>query len=153
MLGQTFAKAMANADAFKAIGQKRIYLSDLDDNPENFPWGNVTSIESGNLHGWTGVRSINLIAEMDNGLSFHWSVEFSEREGRDKDFMSYFDRDRLIDVMTKLPVAARVQFANFLVSDVVPKLDEVTNKVRTDLGALQSGQATVATLIAFGRAK
>ena len=151
-MGITYEHAMQNVAALKAIGQTHIYLSEYDADPETFPWDRVSSANRGSTGSWLGPRDVRLTAEID-GLTFDWSVDFADK-GLNKvtGLQSYYDRDKLLAVMRRIPEAARLEFADYLEREVLPPLSKAVAEQRKELSAMAAGENTVAELIALGRA-
>jgi hypothetical protein len=102
-----YREVLKKADAYKAIGQTRVYLGD----GSVFPWDSVTKVEPGcsiRMEMATGVR---LSAEV-GGLQFEWSVDIEKREANGK---GYFEIDVGIcrEILSKLPTAARQQLRTY----------------------------------------
>lgn len=141
-----FADAVAKAEHLIAVGQTRVWVDDKD---PALPWQKVDAIEAGGgyrLNGPTGVR----LTVHEAGLELHWSLEFEGRDANGRG-VSLFDRDRLRDVMMKLPRSTRVKLAAFFENDVLPELAKRTDELREALNKQNDSEDCVRGLIEFGR--
>lgn len=147
MYGQVkYADAIAKAKNYIAIGQTRIWLDEAD--PE-LPWQKVDAIETGGGYRFNGPTGVRLTVN-EAGLELHWSVDFEKREANGSGY-SLFDRDRLRDVMMKLPRSTRIKFAAFLENEALPDLVKRTNEYREALNKQADSEDCVRGLIEFGR--
>lgn len=147
MFGQMkYAEAVAKAEHLIAVGQTRVWV---DENDPDLPWQKVSSVEAGGGYRFNGPTGVRLTVN-EAGLELHWSVDFEKREANGQGY-SLFDRDRLRDVMLKLPRSTRIKFAAFFENEVLPDLQKRTNEYREALNKQADSEDCVRGLIAFGR--
>lgn len=139
----TYASAVKNADHLIALGMTTIYLR--DDN--GFPWDKATDVQSGASFRLNGPSSCYIIAE-DSGITFKLGVEFEGRDANGRG-VSLFERDRLRDVMRRLPPTARRHFAKMLSTEVLPAIAKRSSEIREALNANLDSEDCVRGLIAF----
>lgn len=143
----TYETAIANVEHLIALGQTKIYL--YRENSEGFPYDKVVRVEEGSSWRLGGPSSCRLIAE-DRGLEFSLSVDFEPASANGRG-VSMFDRDRLRDLMLKLPAVARSAFADMLERVVLPPLVTRTSEIRTAMRAQADSEDCLRGLIAFAR--
>lgn len=139
----TYARAIEIAEHLIAIGDTEIYLRDDSD----FPWDKAVSVKSGSSYRLNGPSSCYIIAE-DAGLTFKLNVEFEGRDANGRG-VSLFERDRLRDVMMRLPDAARFEFSDMLARSVLPPLEARTSELRDAMNNQIDSEDCVRGLIAF----
>lgn len=144
MTDLTYAEAIEKADHLKALGQTKVYLYR---DAEGFPYDKVSRVETGGSFRLSGPSSCYFIAEVA-GLTFQLNVEFEGRDANGRG-VSLFDRDRLRELMMRLPDAARSSFADMLRNKVLPPMVERTNEVRDALRNQSDSEDCVRGLIAF----
>lgn len=148
MIDISYEDALKNKEHLIALGNTEIWLRwDL----KEYPWDKVCRVEDGNTIRLGGPSGANMIAHVD-GLTFRWSVDFEGRDANGRS-VSYFDRDRLRDVMRKLSRPARASFGNMLATKVLPKMQERTQEIRDALNIQQDSEDCVRGLIEFARDK
>jgi len=145
MIDMTYARAIELAEHLIAIDQTTVYLRD----DSFFPFDKVTGVESGSSYRLSGPSSCYLIAE-DAGLIFKKSVEFEGRDANGRG-VSLFERDRLRDVMMRLPDGARAKFARMLENEVLPGMQARTAEIREALNNQLDSEDCVRGLISFAR--
>lgn len=141
----TYADALKNIAHLSALGHYEIYL----DEDGEVPWDKAVRVESGGGYRLNGPCGIYVIAE-EAGLTFKWSIDFEQRAANGAS-VSMFDRDKLRDVVMKLPPAARASFAEFLHKEVMPGLRKTTAEVRAALNKQLDSEDCVRGLIEFAR--
>jgi hypothetical protein len=140
----TAAKAIAQAEAFKAIGQTRVYLSELDDSQDNFPWQYVTKVETGSTHSYIGPRAIGFTAEHPCGLEFYWSLDLSPSGMGSVERRQFFNHTAIAKMADSLPSDdMRREFASVIRGDVLPPLRKQIEEARAHLNALLEGENTL----------
>lgn len=147
MHDMTYSEAIAKAAAIKEIGDTNIYLRGRND--ADLPWDKVVKVEEGSSWRLSGPSSVYLIAE-DEGLTFKWSVDFEALDASGKG-VSDFDRPRLRDLMSKLPISARQSFADMLENQVLSALRKRTQEYRDALNMNADSEDCVRGLITFAR--
>lgn len=143
MMGITSAKAIENAEAMKALGQTRVYLSEHDEPSDGFPWEHVTSVEKGSTASYIGPRSIGFTAKHPCGLEFYWSLDLSPTGGLGVDRRPFFDHTAIADMLERLPEPKRADFAAVIANEVLPPLREQIKDARAHLLALTEGENTL----------
>lgn len=147
MLGDmTYEQALAKKEHLIALGRTDVYLYNRDDTGYR-PWDKATDIEAGGGYRLNGPIGVRIIAEVD-GLKFSWSVDFEKREANGHSY-SMFDRDRLREIMRKLPTSTRRKFGRFLANEVLPCLEKTTAEWRERLNMQVDSEDCVRGLIAF----
>lgn len=141
----SFSQAIEKADHLKALGWTDVYLGYRQ---TEFPWGLVTDVQTGHSHRLSGPASVRMTARHPSGLTFSWEVDFEGRDANGRG-VHLFDRDRLRDVMRKLPKPARIQFANILASEVFAGMQARTSELRKALSDQEDSEDLVRGLIAF----
>lgn len=108
----TFEKAVANAAAYKAIGQTKIHLFDKDVEP---PWHLASSCVPGSSYRLSIATSAHFVAKHE-GLEFTW---FFDLENRDANCTgtTKINMANCRKVIGKLKGEALIQFRSYL-SDV-----------------------------------
>lgn len=144
MSDMSIAEALAKAEHLKALGQTEIYL--YRDQPD-FPYDKVTQVKSGSSYRLSGPSSCALYAEID-GITFRMSVDFEGVDANGRG-VSLFDRDRLRELMMKLPDAARKSFADMLRAEVLPGMAKRSAEIRDGLRSQLDSEDCVRGLIAF----
>lgn len=98
-----YREVLKKADAYKAIGQTRVYLGDGC----AFPWDAVKKIEPGCGYRMGMATGVRLTAEVD-GMQFEWSVDI---EGRSANGKGYFEinEDVCRELLNRIPATARQQ--------------------------------------------
>jgi hypothetical protein len=139
----TRAEALEKADALKSLNQIDVYLCDASD----FPWSNVTDVEGGGSYRFSGPCGLYLIAE-ENGLRFKLNFDFEGRDANGRR-VSLFDRDRLRDLVLKLPLAIRPKLAKFMREKVLPDLEKRTAEVRDVMNKQWDSEDCVRGIIAL----
>jgi hypothetical protein len=141
----TFDEAVAKADHLIALGDTDIYLYEGE-----MPWSLAQTCEAGSSYRLSGPSSVSFKAAHPSGLSFRWSVDF---EGMDANGTGrhQFDRDRLREVMRKLPAPTRVKFGQFLETEVLPGVKKLAADIRASLNQQQDSEDCVVGLIQFAR--
>lgn len=108
----TFEKAVANAAAYKAIGQTKIHLFDKNVEP---PWHLATKCESGSSFRLSVATSAQFTAKHE-GLEFTWFFDLEKRESNGTG-TTKIDMAGCRKVLGKLNGEALAQFRAYL-SDV-----------------------------------
>ena len=142
MIDLTYCKALENAEHLKAIGHTKVHLF-----RDNLPYDKVSRVEAGGGYRLNGPSGVMLIAEVD-GITFSQSVDFEKRDANGKGYYD-FDRSRLRDLMTRLPVKARRSFAHFLQMEVLPAVRQRTAEFRETMNKQIDSEEAVLGLIAF----
>lgn len=140
----SYGEAIDKADHLIALGETTVYVR--DDSP---PWHIAETVEVGSSYRLSGPRSVYFIGKK-LGLTFKWSVDFESRDANGRG-VSLFDRDRLREVMLKLPDPARLAFAELLENQVLPPLRERTAEIRGALNNQWDSEDCVRGLIAYAR--
>lgn len=138
----TYKEALEKGDAFKCLGQVEIFVSD-----ENFPFGQVIDVESSGSYRFSAPDNVCFIIEQD-GLRIKMYFDF-EMKGASGQHVSLFDREKLRDVMQKLPRKARWKFADLLQEKVLPDLQKRTAEIRQSLNKQWDSEDCVRGLIAM----
>jgi hypothetical protein len=146
MLDLTYADAIDKSDHLIALGQTTVYLRD-----GVYPWAVASDIEVGGSYRFNGPAGVYVVAKLQ-GLTFKWSVDFEKREANGTGY-SLFDRERLRDVMMKLPEPARLKFAKLLRDAVMPDLEKRTAELRDAMNKQIDSEDCVRGLIAFGEGR
>jgi hypothetical protein len=139
-------EVLKNAPHYRALGQTEIYL-DSDD--PDLPWEDARDISEGSGVRLGGPTGFYVIAQRD-GLNLKWSVDFEERGANGKS-VHLFDRDRLREVMRKLPPVARQKLAAWLEDEVLPNVQKLTAEWRELLNRQADSEDCVRGLIADAR--
>jgi hypothetical protein len=142
MLDLSVKEALANAEHLKALGETLIYVHRGED---AFPYDKVSAVESGSSYRLGGPSSCYLIAQID-GLTFKLNVDFEPREANGRG-VAIFDRDRLRDLMLKLPPGARRSFASLLENECLPGLAKRADELRSALREQADSEDCVRGLI------
>ena len=143
MFDMTYSEAIDNANHLIALGQTTVYLRD----EREFPFDKATDVASGSSYRLSGPSSAYIIAH-DEGLQFKLNIEFEGRDANGKG-VSLFDRDRLRELMMKLPAPARKKFAGMLAGEVLSGMMKRTQEIREALRAQADSEDCVRGLIAF----
>lgn len=141
-----YATAIKNAEHLIALGETTIYLYGPD-GEEGFPWDKVVRVEASNSYRLSGPSAACMVAE-DAGLAFRLDIEFEGRDANGRG-ISLFERDRLREVMLRLPVAARKSFASMLMTEALPSLVKHSANIREALNKQLDSEDCVRGLIAF----
>ena len=151
MMDLTFAKAVAQAEALKALGKTDVYLASYTEDEKNFPWSLVTKVEAGGSYRLNGPVGARCVAPHPSGLTFTWSFDFEwpRANGASR---SQFNRAYLREIMDRLPGSARKEFAQFLVAEVLPGLEKNTAEWRTALNEQLDSEDCVRGLVAYAKA-
>jgi hypothetical protein len=149
MIDLTVAEALAKAEHLKALGETTIYL--YRGKGEGFPFDKVTGVEDGGTWRLGMPSSIYLYAEVD-GLTFKLSVDLEQSDANGRG-VAVIDRDKLRVLFTKLPEAAKQQFADMLESKCLPSIAERTTEIRATLQAQADSEDCVRGLIRLAREK
>lgn len=144
----TYAKAVANADALKAIGQTSVYLSDLDEPEDGMPWEYVNEVTGGGLHSYIGPRSVAFKAVHPSGIEFRWTLDFSSSHLGSTESRPFFEHSRIVAMADRLSPSPRAQFAAYLKNEVLPPLEKNVGEARLHLNALLDGVTTLTGIIA-----
>lgn len=139
-----FEKAVELADHYIAIGQTEIYL----DKPDDALWQHVTKVDAGSCYRLGAPIGLWVYAIHPCGLTFRWSVDF-ESPTANGTGTAAFDRERMRDVAMRLPPPARDMFRRILSMEVLPKLEERTEEIRSALNKQLDSEDCVRGLIAF----
>lgn len=137
MTDTTYEQAKRNADAYKRIGQTRIYLGREDDKP----WERATKCEAGGMHRLDLAVSAAFSFEED-GLCYGWHWDLETRGANGKGIYE-IDVESCKHVMRRLKGDARIQFREYLrdcAAKVKAKGEELlnhTNKQLTDAAILR----------------
>ena len=143
MFDMTYADAIEKAEHLIALDQTAVYLrGDAD-----FPFDKAIDVVSGSSYRLSGPSSAYIIAQ-DGGLQFKLNVEFEGRDANGRG-VSLFDRDRLRELMMKLPAPARKKFADMLAGEVLSGMMKRTQEIREALRAQADSEDCVRGLIAF----
>ncbi len=142
MADMTYAEAIEKQEHLIALGQTTIYLRQ-----DPFPWEKATLVETSGLCRFDGPVGCYVIAEV-GPLTFKWVVDFEGRDANGQG-VSLFERDRLREVMRKLPKMARRSFADMLRTSVLPDLKKRTAELRDALNKQADSEDCVAGLIRF----
>lgn len=102
-----YRDALKKADAYKAIGQTRIYLYD----GSVYPWEHVSKVEPGGSHRLDIATSVRFAAVID-GLEFNWSWDIEDRSANGKGYYE-INVGACREVMGKVPEAARQQLREY----------------------------------------
>lgn len=102
-----FRDCLKKADAYKAIGQTRIYLYD----GSVFPWEHVTKVEPGGSHRIDISTSVRLTAHI-GGLEFSWSFDIEDRDANGKGHYE-INVGKCREILGKIPDAARAQLREY----------------------------------------
>lgn len=140
----TYAEAVEKREHLIAIGMTDVSLWK---EPDDRLWPKVVRVTEGGTHRLSGPVSARFYAE-DAGLTFTWSVDFEQQDANGRG-VALFDRDRLRDVVRRLPSDARGQFAAMLREKVLPGLKKRTAEIREALNSQQDSEDCVAGLISF----
>lgn len=65
----------ANADAYKAVGIERVYLSKYDGWAEDYPWHLATKVEEGGSHRMDIATDLRFTCTLACGIELTWSVD------------------------------------------------------------------------------
>jgi hypothetical protein len=101
--------AVKNVKHHKALGKVKIYLN----RDGEFPWEYVTHVEDGCSYRLDIAIGCRFTAEHPCGLQFNWGVDL-EPVNANGSGMFHFDTAIIGDVMSRLPAAAKKQFAALL---------------------------------------
>lgn len=143
----TYEDALAKSEHLIALGETTVYLR--GETPK--PWMVAQGVESGGGYRLNGPSGVYIIAKVQ-GLTFKWNVDF-EGQGANGRGVSLFDRDRLREVMRKLPTPARKEFAKFLRDQVLPSMKLRTAELREALNSQCDSEDCVTGLIAYADEK
>lgn len=102
-----YRDCLKKADAYKSIGQTRIYLYD----GSVFPWEQVSEVEPGGSHRLDISTSVRMTAFID-GLEFSWTWDIEERSANGKGHYE-INVGACREVMSKLPARARRQLREY----------------------------------------
>jgi hypothetical protein len=102
-----YRECLKKADAYKAIGQTRIYLYD----GSVFPWEHVTSVKPGGSHRMDISTSVQMTAQVD-GLEFCWSWHIEDRSANGKGHYE-INVGACREVLSKLPESARTEMREY----------------------------------------
>ncbi len=138
-----YRDAVAKAGHLIALNDTVVHLRD----PDDFPWDKATGVKAGGSIRLGGPAGCYIIAE-DAGLTFTLNVDFELREANGRG-ASMFDRERLREVVRKLPEAARKSFVEFLADKVLPEMSKRTSEIRTALNTQVDSEDCVRGLIAY----
>jgi hypothetical protein len=108
MESTTYEQAKKNADAYKRIGQTRIYLT----RHEDAPYEKATKVEAGGLHRIDLAVSAVFSFEED-GLKYEWHWDLEKQEANGKGIYQ-IDCESCRNVMKRLKGDARIQFREYL---------------------------------------
>lgn len=140
----TYSEALRVADHLIALGDTTVYLRD---GGADFPWDKATGCSAGSSYRLNGPSACYIIAE-DAGLTFKLNIEFEGRDANGRG-VSLFERDRLRDVMLRLPEKARAEFAEMLEDEVLPGLEKHSRELREAMNSQLDSEDCVRGLIAF----
>jgi len=140
----TYADAIHEAEHLIALGEDVVHLRGDD-----VQWDKIESVEVGGGYRFSGPINAYLIAH-EAGLTLKWGIDFEGRDANGRG-VSLFDRPRLRDVMTRLPLGARQSFANLLADKVLPELAKRTAEIRDALNQQWDSEDCVRGLIALGQ--
>lgn len=96
-----YREALKKADAYKSIGQTRIYMYD----GSVFPWEHVSEVEPGGSHRLDISTSVRFSAHID-GLEFSWSWDIESRDANGKGHYE-INVGACREVLSKVPATAR----------------------------------------------
>lgn len=102
-----YRECLKKADAYKSIGQLRIYLYD----GSVFPWEHVSKCEPGGSHRMDIDTSVRFSAFID-GLEFSWSWDIEERSANGKGHYE-INVAACREVLGKLPATARQRLREY----------------------------------------
>lgn len=139
----TRAEALENAIALKALKHTDVYLRDSAD----FPWDRVTGIEEGGAYRFSGPSGLYIVAEED-GLRFKLNFDFEGPDANGRG-VSLFDRDRLRDLVMKLPPSVRPKLAKFMRDKVLLDLEKRTSELRDAMNKQWDSEDCVRGIIAL----
>lgn len=108
----TYAKALKNADALKALGQTRVHLFAKDVEP---PWHIASKCEAGSSFRLSVPTSAQFHGEQD-GLTFTWFFDLEPRDANGRSGGTRIDMGACKSVLKKLKGPALVQFREYLSS-------------------------------------
>jgi len=126
-------KAVKNAEHYKALDIKRIYLFDECDKP----WKFVTSCEPGGSHRLEISTDIRFVAKHPCGLQFDWCFDIEPRSADGKSGY-YIDVEGIQRVMELIPLAARASLSEYLkecADKVEAKADDYQEEAKRQYGA------------------
>lgn len=147
MIDLTYSQAIANAEHLIALDQIEVWIRDDTD----FPYDKVCRVTTGSSYRLSGPTSCRLIVD-EAGLTFSLSVDFEHRDANGRG-ASDFDRQRLRDLMLKLPPPARASFADMLEREVLPPMSQRAEEFRQVQLRQIDSEDCVRGLIAFARAE
>lgn len=146
MWHKPLADVLAKADHLVALGEIDVYL---DDDDPDLPWAEVSRIEKSRGYRLNGPTGFYAIADKA-GLRLKWSIDFEGRDANGQP-VSLFDRDRIREVMRKLPRRARLELASFLETEVLPGIEKTTAEWRGYLNKQIDSEDCVRGLITYAR--
>jgi len=139
---KSYAWCKENEKHLEALGE-----TDLVIEAETAPYDKVTRVADGGSRRFNGPCGVYLVIE-EGPLTLKWPVDFEGRDANGRG-VSLFDRDRLREVMRKLPHKARLAFGAFLTREVLPDLEKRTTELRTALNQQADSEDCVRGLVAF----
>lgn len=143
MYDLTYERAKELAEHLIAIGETTVYLHD----DTGFDYSKVVRVEAGSTYRLSIPVNAYLIAE-DAGLTLKLSFNYEGYRESGKG-TSMFDREKLRDVMSKLPDAARASFVAILRDKVLPEMVKRGNEYREALMRQDDSTDCVRGLIAM----
>ena len=139
----SFDQAVANAEHYLALGRDKVWI-----NESTAPWAKADDVESGCDYRFSGPTSARFSFTHESGLKLTWTVDYEKREANGKGY-SLFDRDRLREMMLKLPRATRRKFGLILKNEVLAGLAQRTEEYRTAMRQQADSEDCVHGLIAY----
>lgn len=107
------------ADSCIALGMTSIYLYNRGN---DFPWHLASDCEEGGSHRLDIATSVRFKGKHESGLEFSWSFDI-ERDDANGSSEYRIDRDRVADVMSKLPTKTVKKFGLYL-ADCAAKIQK-----------------------------
>jgi hypothetical protein len=122
----TYAEAIAKAPHLIAIGDTNIYVHDGD-----FPIDKVARIEPGRSYRGGVPVDVYLVVE-EAGLKIKKSFEFEDRSANGGELYQF--RDRVHQLMNKLPVDARESLRTHIREKLLPPMEKHRDELQAHYG-------------------
>lgn len=150
MSEKTYKRAIDLAEHYVAIGQTEIYLYDRDEEIPSELWALVYSAEEGGSWRLNGPAGVRFHANHPSGLTFKWTVDFESPDANGSG-VSQFDREKLRDVIMKLPADGVKSFARMLEHSVLPPLKQRTEELRAAMNKQIDSYDCALGLVAYAK--
>lgn len=131
-----YRECLKKTEAYKSIGQSRIYLYD----GSVYPWEHVSSVTPGGSHRLDISTSVRFEACID-GLEFSWSWDIEDRDANGKGHYE-INVGRCREIISKLPKPARAKMRAYFaecagkVQEKGQEWQKIADRQKRDAGVL-----------------